>query len=248
MRGYSKVWFPGLSLFGIAFFFLAAEVRADSLSVVPASPLIGPPICKPGFAPPQCTAVPFDTLLDLAFQGNGFAQPAVAKDNIPGHPTIHMPEFANDGYYGNGSSWISNSVNSWLKIDLGQTTAVNRVLFGRDRNGGFDDRDPGQFKIFVALADNIYANGDDSNDGIEYIQVFDSAAFGFSGFILGAQTLEAAFTPVNARFIKLQVFSLGAAIDEVQVFGVPEPSSLILLSLGLAALVARRRFPARGGA
>src|SRR5205085_2687447 len=134
------------------------------ISVVPASPFSGPAICKPGFTPPQCTAVPFDTGQDLAFQGNGLARPAVAKDVIPGLDAIHRAEFANDGFYGNGSSWISNSPNSWLKIDLGQVTTISRVVFGRDRTGGFDDRDPGQFSISVATSDNVYANGDESGD------------------------------------------------------------------------------------
>ena len=31
----------------------------------------GPTVCKPGFLPPQCTAVPYDTTLNLAFSGNG---------------------------------------------------------------------------------------------------------------------------------------------------------------------------------
>jgi hypothetical protein len=46
--------------------------QRQSLTIVPASPVTGPLICKPGFGPFQCWAQAFDTANDLAFQGNGF--------------------------------------------------------------------------------------------------------------------------------------------------------------------------------
>ena len=51
---------------------------------------------------------------------------------------------------GRSPSWISAP---WLKIDLGQTVSIDRLMLGRDRLAGFDDRDPGQFTIEVALVD-----------------------------------------------------------------------------------------------
>ena len=100
---------------------------------------------------------------------------------------------------------------------------IDRVTLGRDRTGGFNDRDPGQFTIEVALSDNVYANGDDSNDGAEYTQAFDSSAAGFSGVINGPETVQARFTPVLARFVKLTFANIGTDIDEVEIFtsGVP---------------------------
>ena len=74
------------------------------LSVVPATPAIGPAVCRSGYAAPQGTALPFDTTGDLAYQGNGSARPAVARDTIPGYAGIHQAGYANDGKYGNGTS------------------------------------------------------------------------------------------------------------------------------------------------
>jgi len=203
----------------VLMFTLSWTALSAQVSIVPASPLAGPPVCRPFFipAPPFCTAVPYDTSQNFAFSGNGFAQAAVALDAtfVPSH----RPEWANDGHYGNGSSWIGNSPNSWLKIDLGQVVLIDTLKFGRDRNGGFNDRDPGQFKIAVALAENVYADGDDSNDGSEYTQIFDSANFGFGGTILGSQTVQASFPPVPARFVKLTIQQPTAAIDEVEILG-----------------------------
>ena len=194
-----------------------SNVYSDNqIIVVAASPFSGALECRAGFGPPQCNAQPFDTSQDLASLVNG-AVAAVAKNTIPGY-SIHQPQFANDGFYGNGASWIAGASNSWLKIDLGQVRLINRVTLGRDRTGGYDDRDPGQFTIEVALLDNVYANGNDVGDATEYTEVFDSSTAGFSGTINGPETLQASFTPVFARFVKLNVANSGTAIDEMEVF------------------------------
>ena len=195
---------------------------APGISIVDASAQSGPSITKLGWTSTQGRATPFDTSQDLAFQGNGLARVAVTKDNIPGYESIHNPAFANDGYYGNGASWISNSPDSWLKVDLGQSVLISSITFGRDRTDGYDDRDPGQFSIEVAGTDNVYANGDDSNDENEYTQVFDSASAGFSGFVSGPETVQATFAPVVARYVKLNVANFGTAIDELEIFAAGE--------------------------
>jgi hypothetical protein len=195
------------------------------ISIVKSSTIInGSEVCKPDFSRPQCLAVSFENSLNIALQTNGYSQAAVAKDNILNYTSIHQSKFANDGFYGNGSSWISDSVNSWIKIDLGRVVLIDRITFGRDRTNSYDDREPGQFSISAASEDNIYANGDDSNDEIEYYQVFDSKDSGFYGRINGNETLLVAFSPIYARFIKLIVTNKGTAIDEIEIFAVAENS------------------------
>jgi hypothetical protein len=180
-------------------------------------------ICKPGYLPPLCLAKETDERQSLTFQGNGSARPAVAKDTLPGYSGVHRPAYINDGLYGPGASWISNSAYSWIKIDLGQTTTINTVAFGRDRLGSFNDRDPGQFVIAVALNDNIYADGNSSNDYVEYTQVFDSEQAGFDGVVSGPETVKAQFGPIMARFVKITFANPGTAVDEVEVFMVQPP-------------------------
>ena len=171
-------------------------------------------ICKPGYLPPLCLAKDSDHSKSLTFQGNGVARAAVAKDTLPGYNGVH----ANDGLYGNGASWISNSPYSWIKIDLGKMTNINTVTFGRDRLGNYNDRDPGQFTIAVALSDNVYADGNSSNDSIEYTLVYDSERAGFNGSVSAAETVQAYFGSVTARFVKITFTNPGTAIDEVEVF------------------------------
>lgn len=179
---------------------------------------VSPVICKPGYLPPLCLAKEFDKSRDLTFPGNGVARPAVAKDTIPGYTRIHQPAYVNDGLYGPGASWISNSAYSWIKIDLGEAKTINTITFGRDRLGQFNDGDPGQFVIAVALADNIYADGNSSNDYMEYEKVYDSDEMGFDGIVSGPETIQASFEPVTARYVKITFENAKTAVDEIEVF------------------------------
>jgi len=175
-------------------------------------------ICKPGYLPPLCLAQEFDQSSDLTFPGNGRARPAVAKDTLPGYSRIHQAAYANDGLYGPGASWISNSAYSWIKIDLGDARTINTVTFGRDRLGNLNDGDPGQFVVAVAISDDVYADGNSQNDSMEYTQVYDSEDAGFDGIISGPETIEARFDPVQARFVKITFENPGTAVDEIEAF------------------------------
>jgi hypothetical protein len=210
--------FAGLrSAFGVLAVVLGGLVfavplaSAASITSGSASPLIGPVFCRGSlWLPPQCDAQAFDTSQDLAYQGNGFARPAVAKDVLPGYSPIHLPQNVNDGLYGNGASWISNSPNSWVRIDLGRTVTFDELTFGRDRLGFFSDRPPGQFTISV------------STDGTNYRQVLDSSTLEFSGYVPLGGTVSAQFEPTTARWVELTVANAGADIDEIEVFSCNE--------------------------
>jgi hypothetical protein len=175
-------------------------------------------ICKPGYLPPLCLAKEIDKSSDLTFSGNGSARPAVAKDTIPGYSRIHRAAYVNDGLYGPGASWISNSAYSWIKIDLGETRTINTITFGRDRLGNFNDGDPGQFIIAVALSDDVYADGNSNNDFKEYAEVYNSDEVGFDGIVSGAETVKATFDPVRARYVKITFENARTAVDEIEVF------------------------------
>ena len=175
-------------------------------------------ICKPGLQPPLCLAQEADQSHDLTFPGNGSARPAVAKDTVPSFGRVHQAAYANDGVYGPGASWVSNSAFSWIKIDLGDVQTINTITFGRDRLGNLNDGDPGQFFIAVALSDDIYAGGNSHNDSIEYTEVYGSEKAGFDGIISGPETIEARFEPVQARFVKITFENAGTAVDEIEAF------------------------------
>ena len=63
----------------------------------------------------------------------------------------HQLRHVNDGRYGNDHSWISNQRGTgWVQIELAEPTAIERVAWGRDRNGKFTDRLATRYTIEVS--------------------------------------------------------------------------------------------------
>ncbi|MCA8989767.1 MAG: DUF1553 domain-containing protein, partial [Planctomycetaceae bacterium] len=67
------------------------------------------------------------------------------------HPK-HKLEHINDGQHGNSRSWIVNSSEGgWIQIDLKEPAPIDRIVWGRDREGQYADRLPVQYRIEAAL-------------------------------------------------------------------------------------------------
>ena len=79
-----------------------------------------------------------DSALNLALASRG-AVPS-ASSLLPGY-AIHAVAHLNDGLYGNDHSWIAATAGEeWAQIELPAPMRVARVVFSRDRNGRFVDR------------------------------------------------------------------------------------------------------------
>ncbi|MDZ4403872.1 PSD1 and planctomycete cytochrome C domain-containing protein [Prosthecobacter sp.] len=53
----------------------------------------------------------------------------------------HELRFINDGRYGNGRSWMaSDKGKGWIELEFKQEQTIERVVWGRDREGKFTDR------------------------------------------------------------------------------------------------------------
>ena len=77
---------------------------------------------------------------------------ATSSGDYPNAPGVHRLEFIHDGKYGNGRSWISNKTGrGWVQIELAEATTIDRVVWGRDRDGKFMDRLPTRYRIDVSL-------------------------------------------------------------------------------------------------
>jgi len=191
-----------------------------TVSAMGASALIGPRGCTTGYTSPQCSFQTYDARGNFAAQANNGGIAAVASGTLGTDMAIHQPQFANDGRYGNGASWIPAAANNWVKIDLGRSVAIDTITFGRDRLGGVTDRPGGRYTVYVATADAVYANGNDANDATEYRRVYDSSVVAGRGeTIPTGQTVTARFAPVLGRFVKIAFANAGVAIDEVEVRG-----------------------------
>ncbi|QDT75915.1 DUF1553 domain-containing protein [Lacipirellula limnantheis] len=61
----------------------------------------------------------------------------------------------NDGKYGNDWSWIAETHGAgWAQVDFAEAQVIDRVVWGRDRLGGFTDRLPVDYAIEVLDSDN----------------------------------------------------------------------------------------------
>lgn len=77
---------------------------------------------------------------------------ASASGTLPGYD-IHKLEHLNDGQVGNSRSWISDTPGKgWVQLDFPRETRIDRIVWSRDRNGGFRDRLPAQYRIEIATA------------------------------------------------------------------------------------------------
>jgi len=76
---------------------------------------------------------------------------ATSSGNLPGYP-IHKLEHINDGLYGNSHSWISDvGGRGWVQIDLKEPAKIDRVVWGRDREGTYADRLAVGYSIEIAV-------------------------------------------------------------------------------------------------
>ena len=66
-------------------------------------------------------------------------------------PARHRLAYINDGRYGNGRSWIAKQQNGgWVQIELPAPVTIDRIVWGRDREGKFTDRTATDYRIEVA--------------------------------------------------------------------------------------------------
>jgi mono/diheme cytochrome c family protein len=76
---------------------------------------------------------------------------ASASSEYPGNP-IHKIAHLNDGRHGNGRSWISRSAGRGVvTIAWPEAATIDRVVWGRDREGVYSDRLATQYYVEAAL-------------------------------------------------------------------------------------------------
>ena len=76
---------------------------------------------------------------------------ASASSCLPGY-AIHQIANLNDGRYGNSHSWIAaTDGEEWAQIELPQPAEIAKVVFSRDRLGGYKDRLPADFEVRLSL-------------------------------------------------------------------------------------------------
>jgi hypothetical protein len=78
---------------------------------------------------------------------------------------IHQLKHVNDGLYGNSQSWISNEKGAgWVQLQLAEPATIERIVWGRDREGQFKDRLPVRYRIEVSMDAQAWTTVASSDD------------------------------------------------------------------------------------
>ncbi|MCS7049735.1 MAG: PEP-CTERM sorting domain-containing protein [Verrucomicrobiae bacterium] len=146
---------------------------------------------------------------------------AFAKDviGVPPHSIANL----NNGSYGNSSSWIGNSANTFSGISFGATPiSIGSVAWGRDNTGSFTDRTKDTYELQYTTVPNPNASTPDSS--WTTIGTVTYTTHGLPGGLASnSRRHEWSFTPVNATGIRLKNTANGTAIDELEVSGFIAP-------------------------
>jgi hypothetical protein len=81
---------------------------------------------------------------------------ATASGTLPGYE-IHKLEHLNDGRVGNNRSWISNEGGrGWVQLEFSKPERIEKIVWGRDREGAFNDRLATKYRIEAGLDTNAW--------------------------------------------------------------------------------------------
>jgi hypothetical protein len=177
---------------------------------------------------------------DVAASANGGI--AFARDVIGGGgfaPTHTIPN-VNDGIYGNPNSWIGDTEGSFVGVKFASAQTINKVAFGRDNTGTFSDRATGSYLVQYTTVANPNAGTPDSSwttIGPAYFDTSDPTP---------SLRHEFSFAPVAGAtgvrlFAQGNGIGSGRAIDELEVYAIPEPAAASLLAGSVLLLGLRRR-------
>ncbi|MCF7763702.1 MAG: DUF1549 and DUF1553 domain-containing protein [Verrucomicrobia bacterium] len=87
-----------------------------------------------------------------------------ASGNLSGF-SIHKLEHVNDGRYGNSHSWISNEAGGgWVELEFAKLERIERIRWGRDREGNYADRVATDYLIEVARKPGAWVSVASSKD------------------------------------------------------------------------------------
>ena len=83
---------------------------------------------------------------------------------------LHQLAHLNDGRYGNARSWISNQPGKgWVTLEFPDVATIDRVVWGRDREGAFADRVATAYRIEVEGGDGAWRLVAGSDDRVPFI-------------------------------------------------------------------------------
>lgn len=174
-----------------------------------------------------------------------FGMDEIGGGSIP----IHKIPNVRDGLYGNGNSWIGDSLNSFVGIRFGSTQNVGRVAWGRDNTSTYFDRNAGTYTLHYTRVASPGAVTTVTGDPATGWALVGSVTYPAGGAPWSLRHAYG-FPPVDATGIRLTVpgssFADGACIDELETSG--PASSLALPRLETGGSMRAGNFATNSGA
>ena len=169
-----------------------------------------------------------DAPANLALASRGAL--AFAKDLLPGYAPTHTIPNLNNGSFGNASSWIGNSSNSFCGINLGASPVpLSSLAFGRDNNLGFTDRTSGTYTVQYTTTPNPSAAT--AAAAWTTLGVLTYGPASAPNFNFPSQRHRYDFPTVSATGLRLICSASGICIDEIELYGPRSPDLVFDLSL-----------------
>ena len=137
----------------------------------------------------------------------------------------HELRFAHDGRYGNARSWMSDEEGrGWIELEFPREHAIDRVVWGRDREGQYDDRLAVGYRIEVATDAGRWQTVADSTDRLAYSADRDQpVAFSTEG-LDAEEAREAARLMEERKALEAEIEAAAAAqVAFAGVFRAPDP-------------------------
>lgn len=165
---------------------------------------------------------------NLGTSGTAFAKDLLGNGGFA--PTHTIPN-VNNGTFGNASSWIGNSANSYVGVGFGVAQTIASFAFGRDNTGAFGDRAAGTYTIeYTNDADPATNHATASWTNLGTVTITSG-----QGVLPALRHRFNINTPISATGIRLFVpgdgIGSGAAVDELEFFSTP--GSLVPLPPGI---------------
>ncbi len=136
----------------------------------------------------------------------------------------HQPDYINDGQYGNSRSWMCSETHGWMMLEFPEERTIERIVWGRDREGEFADRLAIGYRIEAADDSGVWRTVADSTDR----RKMDAEPVDPLAWLRGEDRAKAAALQDERTALSGRVAALRASQTVFGgIFGNPEPMHLL---------------------
>ncbi len=144
----------------------------------------------------------------------------------------HELRFLNDGRYGNSRSWLGSEIGKgWVELEFAREEMIERIVWGRDREGKFKDRLATDYRIEIGDSVGKWTLVADAGDRKNYDPTGDKAEkFSLNG--LTPEDTERAAPLLREKLANEAMIKAANNVQKVFAGNFREPDRIHLLNRG----------------